>query len=121
MNTGPDMLDAGLRMISALGIVLAVMLALVCGIKKMTRHRMMGSGSDIKVLETRYLGVKKSICLVGVPGKVLVLGITSDRITLLDTLDESAVLSAKKPAQPPVSFGAIMDHLKQADREEKPS
>jgi flagellar protein FliO/FliZ len=45
-------------------------------------------GKRIHVLESHYMGVKKTISLVQVPGKVLVLGISGDRINLLDTLDD---------------------------------
>lgn len=92
MTTAPDMLAAGLKMIVALGLVLGIMLALSYGLRRITGRRMGGvGGKRIQVLESHYLGVKKTISLVRVPGKVLVLGVTGDRINLLTTLDEETV------------------------------
>jgi flagellar protein FliO/FliZ len=92
MNAAPDMIAAGLKMIAALGIVLAMILALLYGMRKLTAQRLgASSGRNIQVLESHYMGVKKAISLVRVPGKVLVLGVTGDRINLLDTLDDDFI------------------------------
>ncbi|BBO79805.1 hypothetical protein DSCO28_03710 [Desulfosarcina ovata subsp. sediminis] len=107
MNAAPDMLTAGVKMIASLGVVLSLILLMLYGIRKLTRQRVEGpSGKSIRILESHYLGVKKSICLVGVPGKVLVLGVTSDRISLLDTLDETTV-SERLPENTTQSFGPM--------------
>lgn len=108
MNATPDMLITGLKMIASLGMVLAMILGLLYGIRKLTGQRPgTACGKRIRVLESHYMGVKKSISLVRVPGKVLVLGITSDRISLLDTLDEAAV-GQSNPTHPPTSFGPLL-------------
>lgn len=113
MNTTPDMLTAGLKMIASLGMVLALILGLLYGIKKLSRQRMGAvGGKQIRVLESHYMGVKKSISLVSVPGKVLVVGISGDRINLLDTLDEDLVGSSM-PSGETDGFGAMLsDSLK---------
>jgi len=87
--TMPDLITAGVKMIAALGVVLGMLFLLMAAIRKLSSHRIgMASGKRIQVLESHYMGVKKSISLVRVPGKVLVLGISGDRINLLDTLIE---------------------------------
>lgn len=114
MTGTPDMLAAGLQMIASLAVVLALILGLLYGMRKLTRHRL-GSvtGKRIQILESQYLGVKKTITLVSVPGKVLVLGISGDRINLLDTLDENLV-DQMTPVNPPKPFGPLLsDRLKQ--------
>jgi len=113
MNAAPDMLVAGLKMIASLGVVLAIILSLLYVSRKLAGRRMgAGGGKRIQVLESHYLGVKKSISLVQVPGKVLVLGIAGDRINLLDTLDEETVRQASPP-EAPSAFGPIFtDRLK---------
>ncbi|MBC2711743.1 MAG: flagellar biosynthetic protein FliO [Desulfosarcina sp.] len=64
------------------------------------------------MLESHYLGVKKTISLVRVPGKVLVLGISGDRINLLDTLDDE-IVQQQMPVGESKSFGPIFtDRLK---------
>lgn len=113
MNGTPDMLTAGLKMFASLGVVLAMILFLLYGMKKLTRQRMSGvGGRRIHVLESQYLGVKKTISLVHIPGKVLVLGISGDRIRLLDTLDEN-IVQQPIPAGESIPFGSILgDRLK---------
>jgi flagellar protein FliO/FliZ len=113
MNATPNMLVAGLKMIASLGVVLAIILSLLYVSRKLAGRRMgAGGGKRIQVLESHYLGVKKSISLVQVPGKVLVLGIAGDRIDLLDTLDEETVRQAAPP-DTPSAFGPIFnDRLK---------
>ena len=114
MNATPDMLTTGLKMIASLGMVLAVILALMVGLRKLTRQRMGAAGGKrIQVLESHYMGVKKTISLVSVPGKVLVLGITGDRINLLETLDVD-IVGQHAPADASKPFGPILsDRLKQ--------
>ena len=117
MNAPPDMVTAGLKMIASLGLVLAIILGLLYGLRKMNRQRFGRSGgSQIQVLESHYMGVKKTISLVSVPGKVLVVGIAGDRINLLDTLDETLVLQQMNPVEKK-TFGPILtDRLKQLGR-----
>lgn len=105
MNGPPDMMIAGLKMIASLGVVLALILSLLYAFRKFTRQRLAADGGKrIEVLESHYMGVKKSISLVRVPGKVLVLGISGDRINLLDSLAEDSV-----DRQPPTpSFAPIL-------------
>ena len=120
MSAAPDMITAGLKMIAALGVVLALILFLLYGLRKMSSQRMGAvGGKRIQVLENHHMGVKKSIALVQVPGKVLVLGLSADRINLLDTLDENII-------DPPVvtndakSFGPLLrDRLKKIGRKSK--
>ena len=107
MNAAPDMITAGLKMITALGVVLALIFLLLYGLRKMTGQRIGATGGKrIQVLESHYMGVKKSISLVQVPGKVLVLGITADRITLLDTVDEDIIETPTKEGDDK-SFGPL--------------
>lgn len=107
MNTGPDMLSAGLQMIAALAVVIALIFILLKWLKHVGNQRLIrGGGKRIRVIENHYLGVKKSLCLVRVPGKVLVLGVTSDRINLLDTVNEADVGDLiEDPA--PGAFGSL--------------
>jgi flagellar protein FliO/FliZ len=113
MNGTPDMITAGLKMIASLGVVLAIILFLLYGIRKLTGQRIgAAAGRRIEVLESHYMGIKKTISLVRVPGKVLVLGISGDRINLLDTLDDNIVKNEIPPGESP-SFGPMLsDRLK---------
>lgn len=117
MNGTPEILTAGLKMIASLGVVLVMILGLLYGLRKLTRQRMgTGGGKQIQVLESHYMGVKKTISLVHVPGKVLVVGVAGDRINLLDTLDEDDVLKRMASDQPE-SFGPLLSQrLRQLGR-----
>jgi len=117
MNGTPDILTAGLKMVASLGVVLVIILGLLYGLRKLTRQRMgTGGGKQIQVLESHYMGVKKTISLVHVPGKVLVVGVAGDRINLLDTLDEDNVLK-RMASDEPESFGPLLSkRLRQLGR-----
>jgi flagellar biosynthetic protein FliO len=93
MNYSPDLTMATLKMVLALVFVLA----LVWGLSRLAKKNlpMVNGGAKsgmIKVLESRCLGLKKSVTLVQVPGSVLVLGVSSDRISLLSKIEEPGVL-----------------------------
>jgi flagellar biogenesis protein FliO len=65
----------------------------------------------IRVLGSHYLGVKKTISIVQVPGSILVLGISADRINLLERIDDPSLLEElcqHEESKPGLSF---KDHL----------
>jgi flagellar biogenesis protein FliO len=114
MNYSPDLTMATLKMV----LSLAVVLGLVWGLSRLAKNKLPtvnGGGKTglIKVLESRCLGLKKSVTLVQVPGSVLVLGVSSDRVSLLSKIEEPAVISSVEAdlnaRQASVSF---KDHLR---------
>ena len=93
MNAMPDLSMVTLKMVISLVIVLAIIWGLYRAAKKnlpMVHNN--GQGKMIRVLENQYLGIKKSITMVQVPGAVLVLGISSDRVSLLSRIDDPAIV-----------------------------
>ena len=93
MNYSPDLAAAAIKMAMAL----AVVLAMVWVISRVARKVMpiaggTGSGKLIRVVENQYLGIKKNITMVQVPGEILVLGVTADKIQLLTRLDDPEIL-----------------------------
>jgi flagellar protein FliO/FliZ len=106
----PDLISSTLTMIAALAVVLGILLAVLMVMKKMMARGIGGrDGSLVTVLGSRYLGVKKSILLVQVPGAVLVVGIAGDRLSLLTRLDPEDV-DAVAPAK------GFSDTLRQVTR-----
>ena len=94
MNAMPDLSIVTLKMVMSLAVVLAIIWGLYRAAKKnlpMVQNN--GQGKMIRVLENQYLGVKKTITMVQVPGAVLVLGISSDRVSLLRQIDDPAIIS----------------------------
>lgn len=108
MNYHPDLFSTALRMLMALGIVLGGLLLVFYIAKRMLRREVGGSKEKlIRVLGNYYIGVKKSISLVEMPGAILVLGITSDNITLLSRIEDKEILNQFKRIEPekmPLSF-----------------
>lgn len=109
MNYSPDLTMATLKML----LSLAVVLALVWGLSRLAKKKLpMANGGAkaglIQVLESQCLGIKKSVTLVKVPGSVLVLGVSSDRVSLLSKIEEPELLSGVeadiKARQTGVSF-----------------
>ncbi len=98
-----DFVTTGLKMLGALVLMVGVIAALNISARRFLRRQVPGKrGRRVSILESTLLGVKKSITLVRVPGSVLVLGVTGDRITLLDKIPE-ALLEAEGavPVSPP--------------------
>jgi flagellar biogenesis protein FliO len=74
----------------------------------------------IRVIANQYLGIKKNIALVEVPGSVLVIGISNDRINLLTKIEDPNVLDGIRENAPRkvVSFS---DHLQRLTGRIKPA
>jgi flagellar protein FliO/FliZ len=94
MNYAPEMTTTALKMLLSLGIVLA----LVWGLYRLARRNLPGiqagpRGKLIRVLASHYLGVKKSIAVVQVPGAILVLGIGAEQVNLLSRIDDPAAVA----------------------------
>ena len=93
MTSDPDLISTSLRMLAALAIVMAALVILFYFVKR----RFGGDGGRskgnlIKVIGNTYIGVKKNISLVEIPGAILVLGVTSDRISLLSKIEDKEIL-----------------------------
>jgi flagellar biogenesis protein FliO len=99
----PDLLAASVKGVAALGLLLGG-LFLAYRVVRHLGQRSSGSGKLIRVLATSYVGVKKTVSLVEIPGAVLVLGISGDRMRLLSTIRDPEVLAglkADKAMSPP--------------------
>ena len=111
MNTAPDALSSTLQMLTALAVVLGGLFVVFYFLKRYLRRDVGGTGNPlIRVIANQYIGVKKNIALVEVPGTVLVIGISNDRINLLTKIEEPGVLDSIRAdaSRPMPSFS---DHL----------
>ena len=112
MNASPDMLSTAFKMLAALGIVLGGLEVFFFFAKKIM-HRDIGGREEklIHVLASQYLGSKKSISAVQVPGAILVVGISGDSIRLLTEIKDKEILDQfKKQANTNMS-ASFSDHL----------
>ncbi len=114
----PDMTMAALKMILALVFILG----LIWGAYRWTRRTLPagqagGKGRLIKVLANHYLGVKKAITVVEVPGSVLVLGVSADRVNLLSRIEDPEILATiRKESAQPAPLRSFRDQLQRLTR-----
>lgn len=95
MNTTPDVVSSAFQMLTALGIVLGGLLVVFYLMKRYLKRGVGDSkGQLIRVIASQYIGFKKNIALVEVPGTILVVGVSNDRISLLTKIEDSAILAS---------------------------
>jgi flagellar biosynthetic protein FliO len=114
MSTGPDLMSTALQMVTALGLVLGGLFVVFYLMRRLLKRDIGGSKDQlIKVLANQYLGIKKNIALVEVPGAVLVIGISNDTISLLTKIEDSAILGVIQPnkSQLPPSFSDQLQRI----------
>jgi len=93
MNATPDMLATTLKMLAALALVLAGLGLFFYFSKRVMRKDIAAPGGKmIRVLASQYIGLKKNISLVEIPGAILVVGIAGDTIRLLTKIDDKTIL-----------------------------
>ncbi|MGW8301597.1 MAG: FliO/MopB family protein [Desulfobacterales bacterium] len=93
MNTTPDMLATSFKMLAALALVLGGLGIFFYITKRVMRKDLGSSGGEmIRVLASQYIGLKKNISLVQIPGAILVVGIAGDSIRLLTKIEDKTIL-----------------------------
>lgn len=94
MSNSPDLISTALKMLASLTLVLGGMLVVFYFMKRSLNRGSGFSGANvIRVLANTYIGVKKSIALVEIPGALLVIGISNDNISLLTKIEDENVLN----------------------------
>jgi flagellar biosynthetic protein FliO len=120
MNYPPEMWTTAVKMIAALALVIGFLFLSLHVFKRMYKNKLGGqTGRLISVLASSYVGVKKNVALVEVPGTVLVLGITNDRISLLSEISKEAVEEALGPNTGPKKTTAFTEHLRRLTHKSK--
>jgi len=104
-------------MLAALALVLGGMGIFFYFTKRVMRKDGSGSGGRmIRVLASQYVGLKKNISIVEIPGAILVVGITADTIRLLTKIEDKTILDQihdQRTGHPTASFS---DHLNKITR-----
>lgn len=85
MKDPPGFTGSVIKMVTALGIVLSLLFAVVYLVKKYLGKKigLAGQEQKIRVVTSTYLGPKKSIALVEVAGEKIVVGVTATHISML--------------------------------------
>jgi len=93
MNTSPDLTITALKMVLALIAILLAMLLFYFFSKKLSFSPIKKEKEGyIRILENKYLGLKKSLYLVEIPGSILVLGVSNDNISYLTEIHNEKIL-----------------------------
>ena len=93
MNTTPDTVSIAFQMLTALGIVLGGLLVVFYFVKRFLKRDVGGSKEQlIKVIASQYIGLKKNISLIEIPGSILVVGVSNENISLLTKIEDKVIL-----------------------------
>ncbi len=97
----------------ALGAVLLLIAIVAWGLKRLGPKGQLG-GSAIRILSRSHLSPKQSLALIRVSDRVMLVGITPDRISHLTTFDDPVgvdvmTASTSGNAVPRESFGGLLD------------
>jgi flagellar biogenesis protein FliO len=111
MNAAPELIPSALKMIAALAAVLGGLFVMV----HLARRYLQRTGGAaktqlVRVVASQAIGVKKAVTLVEVPGCVLVLGVSGDRIQLLTRLDDPQILERVR-SHDGAEAASFYDHL----------
>ena len=121
MNMAPDALSTTLQMLTALAIVLGGLLVVFYLMKRFLKRDVGESGNPlIRVIASQYIGIKKNIALVEVPGAVLVVGVSNDNIALLTKIEDPGVLDGIKQETSRIT-PSFSDHLQRLTTRFKPA
>ena len=113
MNYHPDLISTSLKMLIVLAILVGGLLITFYYTKRKFGKQIGGSkGKLIKVLGNTYIGVKKQISLVQIPGAVLVIGLSSDNICLLAKIDDDEILGDIKTFEETKTLPSFSDQLR---------
>lgn len=112
MNTTPDLTAAAIKMVLSLGVVLLIVWVLFRFAKnKLPVGQVAGNQKNIKLLESQYVGLKKSVVMVEVPGEILVLGLGADSLSLLTKIDDPSIINGLKDEKEGTSVSSFKEHF----------
>ena len=111
MNTSPDIVSTALQMLTALGVVLGGLILVFYFMKRFLKRDVGGSKEQlIKVIASQYIGIKKNISMVEIPGSILVVGVSNDNISLLTKIEDKALLDVLRQENSRIA-PSFSDHL----------
>ena len=112
MTSPSDLTMAGIKMVLVLLVLLGGLLAVLYAVRRLS-GRGHFPGRPIRVLSSSYLGPRKAISLVAVPGKILVLGVTKNGIRFLDKIDDEGIMARFRTPDAERPAPSFSEHLKQ--------
>lgn len=100
------------RILAALLVIIVVIYLGVFLLRRMSGNRLgSGRGKTIQVIEQTYLAPKKSVCLLKLADRAVLIGITDAAITLLTELEWDSLPPevVKKLAESPAGFSGFLN------------
>lgn len=114
MSAPPELIPSALKMMAALAAVLGgLFVAVVAARRYLARTGTAAGERLVRVIASHPIGVKKSVTLVEIPGTVLVLGVTGERIELLSRIDSPEILEriCRREPEAAISFSDQLGRL----------
>jgi flagellar protein FliO/FliZ len=97
MNTSPDLTITAVKMILALVAILIVLIFVYRLLKRLPLSPIKNDNSGyIRIIENKYLGLKKNLYLVEIPGSILVLGVSNENISYLTEIQNDKIIERNK-------------------------
>jgi flagellar protein FliO/FliZ len=95
-----DVFASIIKMMAALALVLGLMIAAAYVMKKIMARAGSGAADEgmIKIVSTRYLGPKNNIMLLEVLGRIMVVGVSNNQMSLLTTISDADALEQLREA-----------------------
>jgi len=114
IDFGSSLMPAAFKMVCALVIVLLLVYGCIYLLKRLSGQRRQGGGRNLlEVIETVHLAPKKTISLVRVAGRSVLVGVTDSSMTALTELDpeETSAATEMDPEteRPVVGFKEILN------------
>jgi flagellar biosynthetic protein FliO len=100
------------RILAALMVIIIVIYVGVFLLRRMSGNRLgAGRGKTIQVIEQTYLAPKKSVCLLKLADRAVLIGITDASITMLTELEWESLPPdvVKKLAESPAGFSGFLN------------
>jgi len=121
MSYNSEMIVAACKMFLSLILVIGLLSVLFYLMKWISKrgNNITNSGL-ITILANNYIGVKKNISLIEVPGSILVLGITNDNISLLSKIEDKEIIDIIKNSCKKTIGVSFSDQLKRISSKFKP-
>ena len=114
-NPSPGIFSTLLRLLLALGVTIGLVVATVWVLKWVLERKGWNQGQNegkaVRVLATTYLAPRKSIHLVEVGKRILVIGVGSEEIHCLDVIQEPAEVEALRGAAGQQGFPKVFNRV----------
>lgn len=112
--SAPNLISALLRTIASLLVVLAIVALGIYAFKKLKGKEIYSDGKPLSVLHKLPVGSKEFICVVEIGEQVLIVGVTSNYISLLSKVEDKDTIDKLRTKSPEsISFSStLMSYLK---------